>query len=162
MSVLPDNLVSLILAEISEPEANALRLVAIRLSAQGEAVTNRKLPQISGVPLLPTPDTRAIEILWETTIGYVVLNESYAIFREDLPKATQNLEVVQDPVFDDFIARQTFATQEFPGPFQTWRFHSENNLVLVASASEPAVREIDAEPRWLEKRGPEIFIRSSG
>lgn len=160
MNILPDNIISLILVELSEPEANALRLVAVKLSPQGEPIPNPDAPKITGVALLPTPGASAIEITWDITIAYVVMNESYAVFRDDLPKPAKNLELRSDPVLDTFIAKQTFATQEFPGPFKTWAFYSENHVVLVASTSEPAIREIDLDPSWLDKPRPSIFVRS--
>lgn len=160
MSTLPDTMASLILVEVSEPKANTLRLVAVRLSPQGEPVADPETPELSGFPLLPTADGSAIELLWDLTIAYVVLNESFAVFRHDLPKPSSNLEVVSDPVFDDFISKQTFATQDFPGPFKTWKFYSENHVVCVASTSEPVIRNIALDPAWLEKPRPSIFVRS--
>src|SRR5690242_17649126 len=84
MSAIVDSCESLLLREISEPEHNKLRLLLIEgiVNSEAESVNfaGTILEGVHRVQFLP--ESRALEITWNSYVAYLVTNESYSIADE--------------------------------------------------------------------------------
>jgi hypothetical protein len=136
----------LFLREISEPEDNSLRLLVeeARTGDIAEDIT------ISGVTLqglrkVEHDDScRVFEVTWETYICYSVVNESYASVAKTGTYTGQSVRQYSESPFLEYIRSATFASADYPGPFQHVSVLCGNHIVEVASTVAPCVRLVKA------------------
>jgi len=132
----------LILAEIGEPEENALRIVvdeALVLDRTESIEINGV--SLSGIrPIEVTTDSRRFELIWGTYVSYAVRDESYCRWDDTEEWQGEQLRIYSKSTFLDFVAAGTFADDEYPGPFKHYAVHCGNHIVDVASESAPIVR----------------------
>ncbi len=148
---------SFFLLEIGEPEDNVLRLVV------AEARTGEPMDvvnSISAAPILPATDVDPIELTWTDYVAYAVLNES---FTTGDPNVTSRSMLERRPTsaFLDYVAQDTFASPDYPGPFEHWEFVCLNHVVNVAAMRAPEIRRVSPDPKWFGRDGPSNFQRSA-
>lgn len=146
---------SFYLLEIGEPEDNTLRVVVAE-TRLAEPIKDENL--ISATPIVPATDVDVIEITWREYIAYAVLNESFTTGDpNNVPKSM--LERRKSSAFLDYVTQDTFASADYPGPFEHWELMCLNHIVHVACASPPAFKRIPAEPEWFSRAGPKNYRR---
>lgn len=143
------------LLEIGEPADNRLRLVVAQTQT-GAPVRNEHFDSVS--PIEISRSAEAIELLWGDYIAYAVLNESFATADPDGPPESM-LRCRANTAFLDYVARDTFATDDYPGPFDHWELICLNHVVHVASRTAPEIRRVPLEEQWLDRDGPRNFQR---
>ena len=141
-----DSCENLFLVEISEPEANSLRL----LISEGRISEHEETWDIAGVPF---PGVRSIditahskhfEITWPHYISYAVRNESYCSLDKEEEWTGSSFRIYSKSKFIDFIGNGTFATPEYPGPFKHYEITCLDHIIDVASEVLPTIRRIGA------------------
>jgi hypothetical protein len=111
--------------EIAEPDINVLRIVI-----QGAKTSNETYDldlgkaQIKDVhPIVSDETCDAYEIVFRTYIAYAVLNESYASIDESEESTGKYFRVYSKSRFLDYLRSASFATEDYPGKFNTMRLH---------------------------------------
>ncbi|WP_445145037.1 hypothetical protein [Dyella sp. Tek66A03] len=139
----------LYLGSISEPEDNCLRLVI--LEATSDLLPNQAIeplevmglpagPFSEAKPILHGPGCRIFEVVWESYIGYAVQNESFHLPEPKESEGAGRLFVrYTKSTYLDYLAKVTFATADFPGPFVHWRIYCLNHTIEVASMAAPKI-----------------------
>lgn len=141
-----DSCKNLFLADISEPEANSLRLLVSegRVSENGETwyVAGVALPGVRSIDI--TSQSRRFEIYWPHYISYAVRNESYCSWDNEESWVGSSFRIYSTSRFLDFVRNGTFASAEYPGPFKHYEVVCLDHIIDVASEEPPTVRVIGA------------------
>jgi hypothetical protein len=139
----------LFLHSITEPEENALRVV-LHEARVGDPPDDGELAK---EPLLALRDVlagsraivhvagcRVFELTWSRYVGYSVENESYGAPepKESVGKGRLIVEYTRS-VYLSYLAKATFASDDYPGPFTHWALHCLNHIVNVASVDRPQI-----------------------
>lgn len=132
----------LFLCELAEIRDNGLRVVI----EEGRTADTPEDINIGGVTISGTYEIkhddlcRVFEIARDTYISYSVTNESYAQ-PEEKPKSYTGDRVRRytRSAFLDHVRRATFATAEYPGPFEHTALLCEHHIIDVISTTEPRV-----------------------
>jgi hypothetical protein len=132
----------LYLAQISEPEDNRLRLV---IEEAGSSGIEEDLVvcghTFKGTRALVSDERHfAYEILFPDYIAYSVRNESFTREDKDAEFSGKRFCVYTKSAFLDYVARSTFATAEYPGPFAHYGFNCLNHIVDVISRNYPDIK----------------------
>lgn len=142
----PAGRLNLYLTDISEPEDNSLRIVLC------EAVLGRATSievgevEIGDVRPMEIGDTsRVIEVYWSSYIAYAVRNESYWAQEAGELISDNHLYKKTKSAFLDYVLATTFATDEYPGPFEHWALDTLNHCVAVASTHPPRIRQLSID-----------------
>jgi hypothetical protein len=133
------------LRECWEPEENALKVVIEEAKADGPPKDLEVLPGkiIRGtVAIQSDPSCQMFELLWPSYVAYCVRNESYTSWDDEEVFEGRHFRVYSKSHFRDYVARGTFATDEYPGPLQHWSVVCENHLVDVVGSREPEMRRL--------------------
>jgi len=139
----------LYLGSISEPEDNCLRLVILEATSDlspNQAMEQLEVPGLpagsfsEAKPILHGPGCRIFEIVWESYIGYAVQNESFHVPEPEESEGEGRLFVrYTKSVYLDYLAKVTFASAKFPGPFVHWGIYCLNHTIEVASMATPRI-----------------------
>ena len=143
----------LFLHSISESEEEPLRIVLheVRVgeSPSEEVLAEEALPEVREIlsksrSIVHGPGCQVFELVWSRYIGYSVENESYATAEpiESVGEG-QLLKVYTKSVYLEYLAKATFATAEYPGPFKHWAIFCLDHIVNVAATEEPIIRAIN-------------------
>jgi len=133
---------------ISEPQDNCLRLVILEATrdvlpgqmAGPAEVTALPGPFSAARPILHGTGCRIFEIVWESYIGYAVQNESFHVPEPKESEGEGRLFVrYTKSVYLDYLAKVTFASADFPGPFVHWGIYCLNHTIEVASMAAPEI-----------------------
>jgi hypothetical protein len=132
----------LFLREILEPEENSLLL----LIDEARASDTPEDLEIGDVTIQDTrrvehdASCRVFELKWGSYISYSVTNESYANADDPQTYTGSRVRRYFTSAFLEYVRQTTFATKEYPGPFQHVAIICENHVVDIASVEEPQVR----------------------
>lgn len=148
----------LLLCEVSEIRDNGFRVVI----EEGRTADTPEDISIGGVTISGTYEIkhddlcRVFEIAWDSYISYSVTNESYAQPEEKLKSYTGNrVRRYTHSAFLDYVRRATFATAEYPGPFEHLALICERHIIDVISTTEPRVSLLKAaRPRSVKAAQP--------
>ncbi len=123
-----------------DPQALYLLLEEGRAAAESETRTIGNIQMSDVHPIRPTG--RLFELFWKHYIAYCVRNESYcgATNNEEIA-AGEKFRIYSKSHFLHFISRTTFASAEYPGPFQHYCILSENHVVDIVAVDGPQIRE---------------------
>lgn len=133
---------------IAEPQDNCLRLVILEATSDvlpGQTVGSDEVTPLPGpfsaaTPIVHGPGCRVFEIVWESYIGYAVQNESFHVPEPKESEGDGRLFVrYTKSVYLDYLAKVTFASAEFPGPFVHWGIYCLNHTIEVASMAAPKI-----------------------
>ena len=131
----------LFLRELIDGPDNSLRLLVEEGRTQ-DAVEDIELAGvkiISGVRAVEHDDScRVYEVVWSNYVCYVVRNESYAS-PDGAEWKGQRVRRHEQSNFLSYVAQDTFATADYPGPFGHIEIVCENHVIDVASMGEPTV-----------------------
>jgi hypothetical protein len=140
----------LFLRECREPEENTLRVVVEEAKADGPPENIEVLPGkvIRGtVAIESDPGCQLFELVWPSYVAYGVRNESFTSWDDSEVFVGRHFRVYSKSHFRDYVARGTFATDEYPGPLEHWCVVCLNHLVDVGGCAEPQLRRVrPAEP----------------
>jgi hypothetical protein len=142
----------LYLGALTEPQVNQLRVIILEARA-GDAITDAELraepdEMLRSIskgsrPIDHFEGCRTFELVWESYIGYSVVNESYS---NGEPKSFERkgglFAEFERSNYLEYLLKASFATAEYPGPYRHWALYCENHTVDVASQVDPVVREI--------------------
>lgn len=126
------------LASISEPSNNDLRILIVEGKAEAEPVDTKLGPAFS---VRPESSCRAYELTWWRYIAYNVRNESFTPGQEPEPSDGRLFGVRASSAYLDYVARTTWAKDDYPGPLTHWYLRTEWHCLDVVSDNPPAVRE---------------------
>jgi hypothetical protein len=139
----------LYLRELWEPEENMLRVVVEEAKADGPPEDIEILGKIipGTRPIESDESCRLFELVWPSYVSYCVRNESYTSWDDSEVWKGRLFRVYSKFHFRDFVAKATFASDQYPGPLHHWRLVCLMHLVDVISCAEPEVRCLrPAEP----------------
>jgi hypothetical protein len=128
-------------ANICEPEQNALRLFVKEITLNRASPVRLPPPLDDAIPVEHQSDDRCFEITWDRYNVYQVLNESFD--SGDGPD-----EVYEGNLFRKYIKSrylrfvgETFKNVEYLDPgHQHWAIVGQNHIVHVISSAEPQIR----------------------
>jgi hypothetical protein len=134
----------LFLTNIYEPNDNSLLLqVKGSVTAEQETdvyVTAEKSIRARAVSI--DENAPYYEIYFKHYVSYHVLNESYAGFSEkNLPDLIGfgRIRVFTTSGYMDYILKETFANQIFPGELKHYAVYTEDHVVHVISPYDPVI-----------------------
>jgi hypothetical protein len=133
----------LFLRDLSEPEPNSLKIVVEQAKAgpPGDIEIAGKI--VSGTQPLESDDScRLFELCWSSYVAYSVLNESYT--QEDKSEQWEGrlFRLYSKSHFRDYVARATFAGDEYPGPLRHWSLGCLWHIVDVIACTEPQINRL--------------------
>ena len=139
-----DACVDLYLEALSDPAGNQLLLQLVeetRGPVQDVAIAGGAV--IRGVhPIGPAPGCRVFEVFWPSYVAYLVRNESYAQPVDGDEYVGRKFRVYERSHYRDFVARATWATDDFPGPLTHWCVLCQDHIVDVISKDEPVITRV--------------------
>ena len=132
----------LFLSEIEELDNNGLRLVVAEGRRAGESepiqVGGAVIP--GGTRIDVTDESAAFEVVWSKYVAYSVMNESFAAVDEQERFTGNRIRLYSKSLFIDYVARASFACDEYPGPTQHIAVVCENHIIDVIAAMRPVVQ----------------------
>jgi hypothetical protein len=128
----------LYLENLSEPEDNSLRVIALETAASKLDEKSLAPPVSGAIPITHARGHSIFEIEWSSYIAYSVRNESYSTNGIDEYRGNL-LRLCSKSSFLDYITASTIATFDYPGPYQHWCVVCLNHVVDVVSTSYPTV-----------------------
>jgi hypothetical protein len=133
---------SYFLRDIGEPDDNVLRLVILE---GGPAGPEQEVDgtDLKAIPVLPLPESRPLELVWDNYVVYAVRNESFVNAEHVRPVSQAMLTERTGTEFLAFVTRSTMAGDAYPGPLRHWELLCLNHVIDVAAVSAPAIRELD-------------------
>jgi hypothetical protein len=135
----------LFLRECSEPEENTLRVVVEEAKADGPPGEIEVLPGKvfnDMVAIESDPSCQEFELVWRSYVAYGVRNESFTTWDDSEVFEGQIFRVYSKSHFRDYVARATFATDDYPGPLKHWCLVCLDHLVDVIGCAEPELRRL--------------------
>jgi len=136
----------LFLDSIDEPEANSLRLVVSAARPQPFSDEAADPPVPGAVPVFPDSTTPVFEVIFESCVGYLVRNESYARnLPEESWEGSPTVRQYNASAFLEYIRRSTIATDDYPGPLRHYAVICVDHVVDVVSTVPPVVRPRERE-----------------
>ena len=144
----------LYLEALTEPSANAIRIVVLEAVAgapvDADTLASEYDPVLRSILLgsrriEPMPGCRRFELVWETYIGYSVVNESYSNGEPDTSIAVgdrRRFAEYSSSQYLDYLARASFASKDYPGPYRHWALYCQDHTIDIASQVDPVIREI--------------------
>lgn len=143
------------LAQLGETGDNALRMVLEEAHADGPIIertlSGRNNP-LKVRAIETTSGCARFNIYFGNYIAYAVRDESYAQNAEEDVFEGRVAMVYSRSQFLDFVAKGTFATSDYPGPFVHYGFSTLNHFVDVVACAAPEidrtlVDEVSETPR---------------
>ena len=130
------------LRELSEPEDNCLRLVVEEMHVGDEAEELVVGESSFGLArkIEHTEACRVFELYWDKYVAYSVLNESYALADDSEVFTGHRVRLYSKSKFLEYIASETWADDQHPGPSKHTAIVCESHIVNVISVAEPQVR----------------------
>lgn len=129
---------------IGEPKDNSLRLVIEEaISEPSPASTSVEGLEFGSSGISVSGKSCVYEVIFDTCIGYSVLDESFALPNDDDIFKGRIFCVYEKSVYLDYLKRASFACDDLPGPFKHYGFSCLNHIVDVASTDEPRITLIN-------------------
>jgi hypothetical protein len=128
-----------------EDSTGSVRMVVEGAAASSETITLQL--GTTGIPdCYPVLATgRIFEIVWKTYIAFCMQNESYIGQKGENEIATGgHFSIYSRSNFLDYVAKGTFATHEYPGPFIHYRVATETHVLDIASIDQPRIRSLES------------------
>lgn len=133
------------LGNISEPQDNSLRLVIEEGNFSGdEKPLDPLMCEILGIEAPEgTNPTCIYEVVFNSYIGYTVLDESYLeTVESESESAKQVFRVFQKSNYLDYLKHSTQAIITHEGKLQHYSFKCLNHLIDVVASEPPVIRNI--------------------
>ena len=140
----------LYLESLSEPDGGGLKLVVHEARVGGppsaDVLAAEAIPELRAIlanskSIEHGSNCCVFEITWERYIAYAVENESYALPepRDSIGEGHLFVEYSKS-VYLEYLARVSFASTGYLGPYKHWAMLCLDHIVNVASASEPDIK----------------------
>lgn len=133
------------LRKIEEPKDNSLRLVIEEAKSDGPPEDIEILPDKVNCGLWPIESDSscpAFELVWPWYVAYSVRNESFCALDKEEVWEGRLFCLYSKSHFLDYLARATFASDDYPGPMRHWGVNCLNHIVDVVSTDDPQIRWI--------------------
>ena len=129
---------------IGEPEDNSLRLVIEEAvtEASSTPINIGGLEMTDSRGIRVTKDSQVYEVVFDTYIGYSVIDESFALPNDEEVFDGRLFCVYEKSDYLDYLKKSSFACDDHPGPFKHYGFNCLNHIVNVASVDEPVIKLI--------------------
>lgn len=141
----------LYLESLTEPSVNELRIVLLEavagdpvapetLLAQSDSVLRSVLAESRRIAHLP--GCRRFELIWSSYIGYNVVNESYSNAEPTTSISVGgrgHITEYSSSQYLGYLAKASFATRDYPGPFRHWAIYCEDHTIDIVSQVEPVL-----------------------
>lgn len=140
----------LFMLKLEEFDINSLRIVIAEGGVDEEApelsdadMPNEKLRDIlkGSKPITVSPNNAHYEITFNNYIAYAATNEAYTV-TDDGKFDGKIAGTYSESAFLRYVEQATYATQEFPGPFEHYCFWCFNQKIDIVSSTPPTVKEI--------------------
>jgi hypothetical protein len=134
----------LFLRELGEPEENTLRIVVEEAKADGPPEDLEICGKvIQGLGSIESDETcRQWELVWPTYVAYSVKNESYTSWDDSERWEGNSFRLYSKSHFLDYVAKDTFARDGYPGPLKHWRLVCLWHIVDVVGNVEPELERL--------------------
>jgi hypothetical protein len=134
----------LYLRELGEPEENVLRIIVEEARASGPPEDIEILGKvISGTrPIESDESCRLFEFIWPSYVAYSVCNELYTSWDDTEVWEGRLFRVYSKSHFRDYVAKATFASDDYPGPLHHWCLVCLNHVVDIIACVEPTVSQL--------------------
>jgi hypothetical protein len=140
----------LFLHSIGEPDEGGLRLIVHEARVGGPPTAEELAAETLSAVRTILEGARAIEhgpgcdvfeIAWDQYIAYAVDNESYALPepKESIGTGRVFIEYTKS-AYLDYLAKVSFASEDYPGPFKHWKLLCLDHIVNVVSTNEPTIK----------------------
>jgi hypothetical protein len=142
----------LFLMELREGSCNSLHVQV----AEGRAVGSPKSITVADTEISDctaieiTDESRFFEIVWNSYVGYSVLNESYATPSDEESGEGNRFRIYSQSRFLRFMSGATFACDDYPGPMRHYCVGCEDQILHVLSTDPPTVRRVRGSPSGSE------------
>lgn len=139
---------SLFLTSLTEPDEGGLQLVVREGQAckSPEEIAKAKAlqPDLSSILekailIRHGPGCRVFTLRWPGYISYAVENESYSRNCTTDERTGKLFRLYSKSAYLDYLAKVTFASDVYPGPFKHWAVVCEDHVVNIASCDEPVI-----------------------
>jgi hypothetical protein len=140
----------LFLHSVSEPPEGGVQIV-VHEAKTGAGTSSgvlaaEPLPELRKIlaqssSIVHSAACKVFTITWPKYIGYSMENESYALPEPTTSKKEGRLFVeYSESVYLQYIARSSFASTDYPGPFKHWAVYCLDHVFNVASTEQPLVQ----------------------
>jgi hypothetical protein len=145
----------LYLETLTEPGVNDLRIVLLEAVAgppiSAEELASESDPVLRSIlvgsrKIDPQPGCRRFELVWESYIGYSVVNESYSNSEPATSVAVgdrRRFAEYSSSQYLDYLAKASFASKDYPGPYRHWALYCQDHTIDIASQVEPLIRKLE-------------------
>jgi len=130
-----------LLRNISETEEGSLRLV-VEEAKIGRNVADSEFAHLGlqGKRLIESDiNCRSFHVTWPSYMAYSVRNEVFVAEDKSEMWEGRLLRKYSNSHFRDYVAKATFANDEYPGPYRHWGVNCLNHIVDVVSTADPTV-----------------------
>jgi len=157
MNTLSDRIRScdyLYLGSLTEPSVNALKVVLLEAKAgppiDADILASEPDPVLRSIlvgsrEIDHFPGCRRFELVWESYVGYSIVNESYSNAEPDTTVAVGARGLFVEYTrsqYLDYLSKASFASPEYPGSYRHWALYCQNHTIDVASQVDPVIREL--------------------
>jgi hypothetical protein len=148
----------LYLETLTEPSVNAIRILLLEAAAgrpvDADTLASVHDPVVRSIlagsrRIEPMPGCRRFELVWETYIGYSVVNESYSNGEPNTSIAVgerRRFAEYASSQYLDYMTQASFASKDYPGPYRHWALYCQDHTIDIASQVDPVIREIGPAP----------------
>ncbi len=132
------------LTHIDEPEENMLRLIIQEgIISDEEKTLDLGAAKFEGFrEISVTDESKAYQVIFESYIAYSVVNESYSQWDDYELFEGKVFRIYQKSRFLDYLKLDSFATKDYPGPFEHFGFACSNHIVNIASQNKPKIKQL--------------------
>ena len=93
-------------------------------------------------PIVYDDNSPRYKVIFHSYILYSVVNESYGNFNPDEVFEGNLFRIYKKSAFVDYVAAESFATSEYPGPFKHYCICGSDHIINIASQDEPIIEKI--------------------
>lgn len=94
-------------------------------------------------PIIYNQNSPRYKVAFKSYISHSVVNESYTNINPGDIYTGRLFRIYQKSAFLDYLAAETFATHDYPGPFKHYCIAALNHIVNIASMDEPVIEKLN-------------------
>jgi hypothetical protein len=133
---------NIFIENIHEPEENAFEFTMVI----GKILPAGKFGQNNGseyAQIVYDDYCERYKIYFDTYVVYSVVNESFENMYGKGKFEGEKIRIYSESNFLEYVKNETFASEEYPGPFKHYCFVSLNHIINVASEVEPKITKLN-------------------
>jgi len=148
----------LYLESLTEPSVNAVKIIVLEAKVGSpvdadQVASKYKMPELRSIlarsrHIEHMPGCSRFELVWQSTIAYSIVNESYSNGEPESSVAVGGWSLFAEYTrsrYLDYLAHASFASKDYPGPYRHWALYCQNHTIDIASQVEPVIRELGPE-----------------